>query len=106
MYIVGVGRTKFGARKETLAELLHEAVVKALQDAGVGYEEIDAAYVGNFCAGPMVGQLHLNALLASLLPGSHIPITQVETACASSATARFPAGIAMARYRTILVAGV
>jgi len=44
--------------------------------------------------------------LSSLLGGTHIPIIRVETACASSGAALFQAGIALGRYRTILVAGV
>jgi len=106
MFISGVGRTKFGPLAESLPQLLYEAVSKALEDAGIGYEDLDAAYVANFCAGPFVGQLHMNSLLASLLPGTHLPIVRVETACASGASALFQAGLALSRFRTVLVAGV
>lgn len=106
MYISGVGRTKFGPLAESLPQLLYEAVSKALEDAGIGIEDLDAAYVANFCAGPFVGQLHLNSLVASLLPGTHIPIVRIETACASGASALFQAGLALGRFETVLVAGV
>ncbi len=106
MYITGIGRTKFGVLPRALPELLSEAVARALRDACMAPEELDAAYVANFCAGPFVGQLHLNSLLSSLLGGTHIPIIRVEAACASGGAALFQAGIALGRYRTILVAGV
>jgi len=106
VYVTGIGRTKFGVLPQGVPELLYEAVSNALEDAGIDYTELDAAYVANFCGGPFVGQLHLNSLLCSLLPGVHIPIVRIETACASSGAAFFQAGIALSRYRTILVAGV
>jgi acetyl-CoA C-acetyltransferase len=92
MYVTGVGRTKFGPLRQGLTELLQEAVVNALQDAGLESREVECAYVANFCAGPFVGQLHLNALLASLLPDCHIPIVRIEAACASGGAALFQAG--------------
>ena len=106
MYVAGVGRTKFGPMRESLAELLYEAISRALHDAGVEPSGLDAVYLGNFCAGPFVGQLHLNSLVASLLPGLHVPVIRVETACASGATALFQAKMALGHYHTILVAGV
>jgi len=106
MYITGIGRTKFGILKETLQEMAYTAIFSALEDADMDLEEINAIYIGNFCAGPTQSQLHINALIADILPGLQIPIIRVETACASGGSAFYNALISLSRFNNILVLGL
>ncbi len=106
MYITGIGRTKFGFLEETLPELAYVAISAALKDAEMALEEIEAIYVGNFCAGPTQNQLHLNSLISDILPGVDKPIIRIETACASGGAALYQALLALSRFNNILVIGL
>ena len=106
MYITGIGKTKFGVSRKSLSELAYEAIQKALEDSGISAKSIDAVYVSNFMGGPMQNQLHINAIVSSLLPGLGIPIIRVETACASGGSALYQALFSLSRFRTVLVVGV
>jgi acetyl-CoA acetyltransferase len=83
VYVLGVGLHPFGRFGEKdVIEIGREAVVKALDDAGVPWQKVGAAYCGTVFAGPMAG----NKVLARVgLTG--IPITNVENACASGGSA-------------------
>lgn len=89
VYVAGVGMTKFGKFFElSLKQLAKEAVTAALRDAGVGPEDIEAAYVGNAVAGLITGQecIRGQVVLRECDIGE-IPIFNVENACASAASA-------------------
>src|SRR3990167_9266754 len=86
-FISGIGRTKFGELVETLPELAYRALASAVSDAGIEATALSAAYVSNFIGGPAQRQLHLAALVASLLPKNDIPIVRIENACASGGVA-------------------
>ena len=105
MYISGIGRTKFGSLPQTLPELAYEAMYNAITDSNVDIRDIDAIFVSNFLGGPLNGQLHLNSIIASLLPGMNVPIVRVETACASSSVALKQALYAMEQYSHVMVVG-
>ena len=105
MYITGVGRTKFGQMKQTLPELMYDAMIKAMDDSEMGAEEIDAIYISNFLSGVLNKQLHLNSVIASLLPGFHKPIVRVESACASGGAALYQALLSLKHFRNVLVVG-
>lgn len=105
-YISGIGRTRFGVLQEQLPELTYKAIYNALEDADLSPNDIDAIYVANFLAGAVQNQLHLNSLIASLLPGFNKPIIRVETACASGAAAVFQAILSLTRFERVLVVGV
>lgn len=105
-YITGIGKTKFGVLEAGLAELMYEAMLKAVKDAHLSITDVQAIYIGNFMSGILQNQLHLNSLLAGLLPGLHLPIVRVETACASGGAAFHQATLALHKYHTILVVGV
>lgn len=105
-YISGIGRTRFGILREQLPELTYKAIYNALEDAALGPDDIDAIYVANFLSGAVQNQLHLNSLIASLLPGFNKPIIRVETACASGASAVFQAILSLGRFDRVLVVGV
>lgn len=108
--IVGAGCTRFGEMWErSFRDLFVEAGVKALEDAGVHGDEIDAMYVGNMSAGRFVLQEHVGALIAdySGLGGStHIPSTRVESACSSGGLALREGVLAVASgYHDVVVVG-
>lgn len=105
MYICGIGRTKFGALPQSLPELVYEAMYHAINDSSVMIKDIDAIFVSNFLGGPLNGQLHLNSVVASLLPGMNIPIIRVETACASSSIALNLAMNSMQQFNHVMVVG-
>lgn len=87
-YIAGVGMTQFGKHMDrTLKSLAVEAVDAALKDADMTKEQLQAAYVGTAGTAVTVGQIMVpgQASLRSMGIG-HIPVINVENACASAAT--------------------
>jgi acetyl-CoA acetyltransferase len=104
IYIHGGAMTRFGKHPGVLApELAQQAILKALDDAGVSQGEIQAVYCANVLGGMILGQLIVRDLG---LKG--IPVYNIENACASGAT-----GVHLARhallaqqYDTVLVLGI
>ncbi len=88
-YIAGVGMTSFGKHLDrNLKSLAGEAFTKALADAGLNQSEIEAAWVGNVGAGVISGQVCVPGQIVLREMGlGHIPVVNVENACASSGTA-------------------
>ncbi len=86
--ITGIGSTLFGKHEgRGLESLAVEAANAALRNAGVARNEIGALYLGNFIAGPLVGQEVLAGIVADELGLENIPCTKVEGACASGGIA-------------------
>jgi acetyl-CoA C-acetyltransferase len=109
--IIGVGCTTFGERWDSsLRDMVVEAGVMAIEDAGIVGDQIDALFVGNMSAGRFVEQEHIGALIADCagLSRRHIPSTRVEAACASGGLALRQAVMAVASgYHDIVIgAGV
>ncbi|WP_218970552.1 thiolase family protein [Alkalihalobacterium alkalinitrilicum] len=108
--IAGVGMTQFGKFIDRgLKDLGTEAVNKALNDAGIQKEAIQAAYVGNAVAGVVTGQETIRGQVVLKSAGiGGIPIFNIENACASSSTALHLAtiGIKAGMYDCVLVLGV
>ena len=104
--VQGVGHTKFGATEQSVGQLMKEAALQALEDAGVGIHDIDTAYVANLSSS-FGNQCHLPAVLASEL-GLRKGVTRVESACASGGVAIKEAvqAIVSGMYNTVLVVGV
>jgi acetyl-CoA C-acetyltransferase len=107
--IIGVKNTKFGELwKQSLRDIVVEAAIGVLEDAGVGGKEIDALYLGNMSGGRFIDQEHIGALIADysgLSKNLHIPATRVEAACASGGLALRQAIAAVASgYSDIVVA--
>ena len=102
--VVGVGIHPFGRFPgKDLAALARDAVVAALQDAGVPWRAIPVAYFGHvYYQGMSVGETALGPLG---LTG--IPIINVENACSSGSTAFWQAywGIAAGVYDLALAFG-
>ncbi len=107
--IIGVGQTKFGEHwSEGFRDMVTEAGAKAIEDANIHGEEIQAGYVGTMASGRLVGQEHIGALLADYMGLNPIPITRVEGACASGALA-FRQGfmaVASGMHDVVVVGGV
>ncbi len=102
--VAGVGMTQFGKQPERPPdELGREAVLAALQDAGIDPRKVEAAYCGHVFQGMAVGQ----RVMAQVgLAG--IPVTNVENVCSSGATAIREAYLAIraGEYDVILALGV
>jgi acetyl-CoA acetyltransferase len=83
VYVIGAGMTRFGKFPDrSAAELGREACLAAIEDAGLDPRRIEAAYAGHVYQGMNLAQ----RVLAPLgLTG--IPITNVENACSSGASA-------------------
>lgn len=104
-YINGIGKTKFGILNKSLAQIMYEAMMKAFDDSGLGISDIGAIFISNFLGGPCENQLHLNAVLASLMPGAFKPIVRIETACASGGSAIWQALLATNKFDNVMVIG-
>ncbi|MEM2908567.1 MAG: thiolase domain-containing protein [Candidatus Bilamarchaeaceae archaeon] len=107
--IIGAGMTKFGEHWEKgFRDLVVEAGIKALTDAGIVGEKVDAGYVGTMASGTLIGQEHIGALLADYMGLNPIPITRVEGACASGALALRQGFLAVASgmHDIVVVGGV
>ena len=104
IYITGGAMTTFGRHTGVLApELAQQAILKAMDDAGVEPGDIQAIYCANVLGGMILGQL-----IVRDLGFKGIPVYNVENACASGAT-----GVHLARhallaqqYDTVLVFGI
>lgn len=93
--VLGVGMTRFGVYPEkSNQDLAREAGLAALADAGLGFGEVDEAFVGYIFAPPMTG---LKAMKELGLTG--LPVTHVENASASGLVAFREAAFAVASGR-------
>jgi len=107
--IIGIGLTKFGELWEkSFRDLITEAGIKAIEDAGISGREIDGIYVGSMSAGRFVGQEHVGALVADSAGLIGVPSTRVESACASGGLAFRQAYLAVASgiHDMVVVGGV
>jgi acetyl-CoA C-acetyltransferase len=101
--IVGMGCSRFGERWDASAnDLLVEAAMEAYEDAGIGPEEIQAAWVGTTASGKT------GMVVSEPLRLQYIPITRVENACATASDAFRNACYAVASgvYDIVLAIGV
>jgi acetyl-CoA C-acetyltransferase len=109
--IIGAGTTQFGELWEhSFRDLAVEAGLRAIEDAGISGEEIQALYGGNMSAGRFIEQEHIGALIADYagLARLHIPSTRAEAACASGALAMHLAVLSIASgwYDLVIAAGI
>ena len=86
--IIGVSQTKFGELWDTsFRDMITEAGLKAIEDAGIEGGDLEAMFVGNMSAGLFVEQEHIASLIADQAGLNPIPCTRVEAACASGGLA-------------------
>ncbi len=101
--VLGVGMHRFGMWPDaTNASMGREAGMAALRDAGLGFGDVQAAYVGYIFAGVMTG---VRAMKEFGLTG--IPVQHVENASATGSAAFREACLAVAggHYDVVLVLG-
>lgn len=107
--IIGIGETKMGKHADrSLRSLIKEAGTKAIDDAGIAKEQIQALYMGNFNSSFLCLQSHTGALTSEVLGLGNIPTLRTEGACASGGIA-FRQGllaIASGMCDIVLVGGV
>ena len=89
VYVAGVGMTPFGKlAHRSVKDLTREAVDNALADAGLARERVNVAFFANATQSPLEGQHMIAGQLALRAAGfDAIPVSNVENACASGATA-------------------
>ena len=93
--ILGMGCSKFGERWDVEpAQLMAEAFEECIADAGIGRNEIEAAWFASAMVAVNVGPSALPLSLALRLP--YIPVTRVENMCASGTEALRGAAYAVA----------
>jgi acetyl-CoA C-acetyltransferase len=105
--IVGMGCTRFGERWDMgVEELMVEAFVEGIQDAGIEAKQLDAVWFGTCMEEVGVGKSATPAGVALRLP--NIPITRVENYCATGTEAFRGAvyGVASGAYDICLAIGV
>jgi acetyl-CoA C-acetyltransferase len=102
--IIGCGMHKFGRfENKSYAEIGRDAIRMALQDAGIGWKDIQAAYCSTMYLPATSG-----ARIMRPLGATGIPICDVEAACASGGVAMRQAmlGLESGAYDIALVLGV
>jgi len=89
VYVIGVGMTKFGKHMDkNMKTLASEATSIAMKHAGITKDMIQVAVVGNAYQGLVTGQESIRGQVVLRAMGiGDIPVTNVENACCSSATA-------------------
>jgi len=93
--IIGMGCTKFGERWDAGSEdLIVEAFIEAIKDAGIEKKDIQAAWYGSCFDEVNVGKSGTPLSLALKLP--YIPVTRVENFCATGSEALRGAAYAVA----------
>ncbi|HTZ38693.1 MAG TPA: thiolase domain-containing protein [Syntrophales bacterium] len=107
--VLGIGETKMGKLPDrTLRDLILDAGTKAIADAGIEKDRIQALYMGNFNSSHFCRQSHIGPLASEVLGLGNIPTMRTEGACASGSIA-FRLGytsIASGMYDVVLVGGV
>ncbi|MCI4407922.1 MAG: thiolase domain-containing protein [Thermofilum sp.] len=109
VYVAGIGATKIDEHWEKgIRDLMVEAALNAIKDAGIEKKEIEAIFVGNMSSGYLQGQEHLGSLLATWLGIPGVAANKVEAACASGGAAVHNAFLAVKSgvYDCVLVVGV
>lgn len=105
--IIGMGCSSFGERWDMGAEeLMVEAFIECLADAGIEKNQIEAAWFGSAMENVSVGKSALPLPMTLRLP--NIPVTRVENFCATGTEAFRGAvyGVASGAYDICLAQGV
>ena len=108
--VLGIGMTKFGELWDrSFREIGIEAGLKALVDAKLSSQQVDALYLGNMASGALMEQEHIAPLILDYagLVGRHLPAVRVEGGGASGALALHQAYLAVASglYDYVVVGG-
>ncbi|MDE2014365.1 MAG: thiolase family protein [Alphaproteobacteria bacterium] len=109
-FVAGVGMTRFARMMDRgLKSIAAEAIEAALADAGVGKDQVQAAWMSNAAAGVLSGQecIRGQVVLRGIGMGK-LPVVNVENACASASTAfnQACAMVSAGLYDVVLACGV
>lgn len=102
-YIIGIGLTKFGRHPDVAVEALAaEAVLAAIQDAGVAWKDVQQFYAAHVNQGVAAGQ----RVIKEIGP-SGIPVLNIENCSAAASTALREASLAIrsGEFDVVVVAG-
>jgi len=108
--VIGIGTTKFGELwDKSLRALGMEAGLKAIKDAGIYSQDLEALYIGNMSGGRFIQQEHIAPLISDYvgLASYHLPAVKVEAGGASGGLAfhQAYAAVASGLYDIVLVGG-
>lgn len=107
--VIGIGETKMGKHfDKSLRDLIREAGEKALADAGIEKDLVQALYMSNFNSQYLCYQGHMGPLASEVLGLGTIPTVRLEGACASGSLAFRQGLIAIQAglYDVVLIGGV
>jgi len=95
--VAGVGMHPFGRFPDSsLKDLARVAILRALEDAGLGVKDVQAVYSANALAGLLQGQEQIRGQCVLREVGiERVPVLNVENACASGSSAFREAVIAI-----------
>ncbi|RQH03134.1 thiolase family protein [Natrarchaeobius oligotrophus] len=106
--IIGASMTQFGQREGWIRELLAEAGIACLEDAGVDADELDHLYVSNMASGEFEGQTGVvNALVHDLdaMPAYTQRVDQTSSSGGAGIYAAWQSIASGASELTLLVGG-
>jgi acetyl-CoA acyltransferase len=110
IYVIGAGQSHYGKFYDrNTKSLVREAVLKAIEQAGVTNDDLEAAWVGSAAQGVLTGQEMIRGqVVLQPLGIDGIPVTNVENACASASTAFNSAWMALksGMYDCVLAVGM
>jgi acetyl-CoA C-acetyltransferase len=105
--VIGVGMQKWGELWEkSLRDIFVESALLAMDDAGV--DRVESIHVGSMSPGLFAAQEHIGSVVSDYLGQGHIPVTRVESACASGGLAFRTAlmDVACGLHDVVMAAGV
>jgi acetyl-CoA acetyltransferase len=87
--VAGIGMHPFGRFPDaSLKDLARVAILRALDDAGLGVKDVQAVYSANAVAGVLQGQEQIRGQSVLREVGiERVPVVNIENACASASTA-------------------
>jgi acetyl-CoA acetyltransferase len=89
VFVIGAGMIRFGKyADETVRTMAEKAIHLALEDAGLGKQDLQAAFFSNTFWGMFTNQHSIRGQVVLRGMGiDKIPVTNVENACAGASTA-------------------
>jgi acetyl-CoA C-acetyltransferase len=106
--VIGIGQTKYARRRDDLSldGLVREAALRALEDAGLGFRDIDAIVIGK-APDALEGVMMPELSLADALGAVGKPIHRVHTAGSVGASTAISAAtlVESGRFETVLTLG-
>ncbi|WP_312908128.1 thiolase C-terminal domain-containing protein [Natronosalvus caseinilyticus] len=106
--IIGASMTQFGQREAWIRDLLAEAGIAALEDAGVASDDVEHCYVANMSSGEFEGQGGIMNMLAhdlDLLPAYAQRVDQTSSSGGAGIYAAWQSVASGASEMTLLVGG-